>query len=148
MSSRSTVTLKPFASKRCFFVCQQNLVVELYYSSKTDLKNLVGFPKATVKLQTIEDVQSKMDIKRISSKIEFSDGFYSVGIKLYSHEIRSPELLLVSSSRSKQQPNPWKETYRSKTRATIRPPTVTHGTSRHRKNKSPCPRNSVLARHQ
>ena len=54
MSSRSTVTLKPFASKRCFMVCQQNLVVELYCSSKTVLDNLIGFPKATVKLQTIK----------------------------------------------------------------------------------------------
>ena len=54
MSSRSTVSLKPFASKRCFLVCQQNLVIELYYSSKTDLEYLVGFPKATVNLQTIK----------------------------------------------------------------------------------------------
>ena len=54
MSSRSTVSLKPFASKRCFLVCQQNFVVELYYSFKMDLENLVGFPKVTVKLQTIK----------------------------------------------------------------------------------------------
>ena len=54
MSSRSTVSLKPFPSKRCFLVCQQNFVVELYYSSKMDLENFVGFPKATVKLQTIK----------------------------------------------------------------------------------------------
>ena len=53
MSSRSTVSLKPFASKRYFLVCQQNLVVELYYSSKMDLENVGGFPKATVKMQTI-----------------------------------------------------------------------------------------------
>ena len=58
MSSRSTVSLEPFVSKRCFLICQQNLVVELYYSSKTDLDNLVGFPKATVKLQTIKGVAS------------------------------------------------------------------------------------------
>ena len=29
MASRSTVSIKPLASKRCFFACQQNLVVEL-----------------------------------------------------------------------------------------------------------------------
>ena len=54
MASRSTVSLKPFASKRCFLVCQQNLVVELYYGSTTDLENLVAFPKATMKLQTVK----------------------------------------------------------------------------------------------
>ena len=54
MSSRSTVSLKPFASKRYFLVCEQNFVVELYYSSKMDFENLVGFPKATVKLLTIK----------------------------------------------------------------------------------------------
>ena len=54
MASRSTVSLKPFASTRCFLVCQQNLWVELYNGSTTDLEYLVGFPKATVKLQTIK----------------------------------------------------------------------------------------------
>ena len=49
MASRSTVSLKPFVSTRCFLVCQQNLVVELYYGSTTDLENLVTFPKATMK---------------------------------------------------------------------------------------------------
>ena len=29
MASRSTVSIEPFASKRCFFVYHQNLVVEL-----------------------------------------------------------------------------------------------------------------------
>ena len=38
MASRSTVLLKPFASKRCFLVCQQNLVVELYYGSRKDME--------------------------------------------------------------------------------------------------------------
>ena len=67
MSSRSTVSLKLFASKRCFFVCQQNLVVELYYSSKTDLENLKGFPKATVKLQTIKGGASiKLKLSRLT----------------------------------------------------------------------------------
>ena len=50
MASRTTVSLKPFASKQCLFVCQQNLVVELYYDSTTDL---VYLPKATMKLQTV-----------------------------------------------------------------------------------------------
>ena len=54
MASRSTVLLKLFASKRCFLVCQQNLVVELYYGSTTDLENLVVLPKATMKLQTVK----------------------------------------------------------------------------------------------
>ena len=54
MASRSTVSLKLFASKRCFLECQQNLVVELYYDSATDLENLVAFPKSTVKLQTVK----------------------------------------------------------------------------------------------
>ena len=54
IASRSTVTLKPFASKRCFLVCQQNFVVELYYGSRTDMENLVAFAKATVKLQTVK----------------------------------------------------------------------------------------------
>ena len=54
MASRSSVLIKPFASKLCFLVCQQNLVVELYYGSRTDMKNLVAFPKATVKLQTVK----------------------------------------------------------------------------------------------
>ena len=49
MASRSTVSIKPFACKRCFLVYQQKLVVELYYGSRKDLKNLVAFPKATVK---------------------------------------------------------------------------------------------------
>ena len=39
MASRSTVSLKPFPSKRCFLVCQQNLVVELYCGFTTDMEN-------------------------------------------------------------------------------------------------------------
>ena len=54
MASRSTVLLKPFASKRCFLVYQQNLVVELYCSSRKDMENLVAFPNATVKLKTVK----------------------------------------------------------------------------------------------
>ena len=54
IASRSTVSLKPFTSKRCFLVCHQNLVVELYYGSTTDLENLVCFPKKTMKLQTVK----------------------------------------------------------------------------------------------
>ena len=38
IASRSTVSLKPFTSKRCFLVCLQNLVVELYCGFTTDLK--------------------------------------------------------------------------------------------------------------
>ena len=34
MASQSTVSLKPFASKRCFMVCQQNLVVDLFFGSE------------------------------------------------------------------------------------------------------------------
>ena len=52
MASRTTVLLKPYVSKRCFSVCQQNLVVELYYGSRKDKENLVAFQKATVKLKT------------------------------------------------------------------------------------------------
>ena len=37
MASRSTVSLKPFASTRCFLVCQQNLGFQLYYGSTTDV---------------------------------------------------------------------------------------------------------------
>ena len=55
MAFRSTVLLKPFASKRCFLVCQQNLVVELYYGSRKVMENLVAFPKATMKLKTVKD---------------------------------------------------------------------------------------------
>ena len=51
MASRSTVSLKLFASKRCFLVCQQNLVVKLYSDSAT---NFVAIPKSTVKLQTVK----------------------------------------------------------------------------------------------
>ena len=54
MASLSTASLKPFASKRCFWVCQQNLVVELYYDSATDLENLVAFPKSCMKLQAVK----------------------------------------------------------------------------------------------
>ena len=54
MDSRSTVSIKPFASKRCFLVCLQTLVVELFYGSKTDLENLEDFPTATVNLQTVK----------------------------------------------------------------------------------------------
>ena len=43
MASRSTVSLKLFASKLCFLVCQQNLLVELNYDSATDFENLVAF---------------------------------------------------------------------------------------------------------
>ena len=53
MASRSTISIEPFASKRCFLVCQQNLVVDLYYGSRTDLEDLIAFPRATVKLQTV-----------------------------------------------------------------------------------------------
>ena len=45
MASRSTVSLKPFASKLCFLVCQQNLVVELYCGCTMDLDNLVAFQR-------------------------------------------------------------------------------------------------------
>ena len=45
MASRSTVLLKPFAAKRCFLVCQQNLVVELNYGSTKDVENLVAFQR-------------------------------------------------------------------------------------------------------
>ena len=58
MASRLTVSLKPFAFQRCFIVCQQNLVVELYYGSRTDLGSFVAFRKATVKLQTIKGAAS------------------------------------------------------------------------------------------
>ena len=63
MASRSTVSLKPFASKRCLLVCQQNLVVELYYGSTTDLENLVAFPKATMKLQTVKGGSSIKNLR-------------------------------------------------------------------------------------
>ena len=55
MAYRSTVFLKPFASKRRFVVCQQNLVFELYYGSRKVMENLVAFPKATMKLKTVKD---------------------------------------------------------------------------------------------
>ena len=45
MASRSTVSIKPFTSKRCFMVCQQNLVVELYFGSRADFENLVAFQR-------------------------------------------------------------------------------------------------------
>ena len=54
IASRSTVSINPFASKRYFMVCQLNLASELYYGLITDLKNLVAFRKATVKLQTVK----------------------------------------------------------------------------------------------
>ena len=63
MASRSTVSLKPFPSKRCFLVCQQNLVVELYCVSTTDLENLVCFAKATMKLQTVEGWSSIKNLR-------------------------------------------------------------------------------------
>ena len=63
MASRSTVLLKLFASKRCFLVCQQNLVVELYYGFTTDLENLVAFPKATMKLQTVKGGSSIKNLR-------------------------------------------------------------------------------------
>ena len=53
-ASRSTVSLKPFPSKRCFLVCQQNLVVEFYCGSTMYMENLVCFAKATKKLQTVK----------------------------------------------------------------------------------------------
>ena len=64
-ASRSTVSLKPFPSKRCFLVCQQNLVVELYCGSTTDMENLVYFSKAIMKLQTVK-CGSSIDNLRIS----------------------------------------------------------------------------------
>ena len=54
MACHSTVSLKPFASKRCFLVCQQNLVVQLYYGCTTGFENLVAFLMATMKLQTLK----------------------------------------------------------------------------------------------
>ena len=54
MACHSTVSLKPFASKRCFYLCQQNLVVQLYYGCTTGFENLVAFPLATMKLQTVK----------------------------------------------------------------------------------------------
>ena len=54
MACHSTVSLKPFASKRCFSVCQQNLVVQLYYGCRTPFENLVAFRMATMKLQTVK----------------------------------------------------------------------------------------------
>ena len=68
MASRSTVSLKLFASQRCFMVCQQNLVVELYYGSRTDLGSLVAFPMATVKLQT---VKSRASIENVTITFNF-----------------------------------------------------------------------------
>ena len=65
MASLSTVSLKPFAIKRCFLVCQQNLVIELYYDSATDLENLVAFPKSTMKLQAVKG-ESSIENLRIS----------------------------------------------------------------------------------
>ena len=65
MASRSTVSLKPFPSKRCFLVCQQNLVVELYCGSTMDMESLVYFSKATMKLQTVK-CGSSIDNLRIS----------------------------------------------------------------------------------
>ena len=41
MASRTTVSIKPFASTRCFLVCQQNLVVDLYY--RTDFGRFCSF---------------------------------------------------------------------------------------------------------
>ena len=69
MASRSTVSLKPFLSKRCFMVCQQNLVVELYYGYTMDLENLVAFPKATMKLQT---VKSGSSIENLTISLNFA----------------------------------------------------------------------------
>ena len=63
MASLSTVSLKPFASKRCFLLCQQTLVVELYYGCTTDLENLVGFPMATMKLQTVKGGSSTKNLR-------------------------------------------------------------------------------------
>ena len=68
MASRSTVSLKPFASKRCFLVCQQNLVFELYYGSRMYLVYLVAFPKATVMLQTVKGGSS---IENLSISFNF-----------------------------------------------------------------------------
>ena len=68
MASRSTVLFKPFASKRCFLVCQQKLIVELYCGSRKDMENLVAFPKATVKLKTVEGEAS---IGRVTISLNF-----------------------------------------------------------------------------
>ena len=54
MAFRLTVSIKPFVFKRCFLVCQQNSVFELYYGYGTDLKNVVAFPLATVKFQAVK----------------------------------------------------------------------------------------------
>ena len=54
MACHSTVSLKPFASKRCFKEYQQNVVVQLYYSCRTPFENFVAFRMATMKLQTVK----------------------------------------------------------------------------------------------
>ena len=54
MASHSIVSIKPFASKRCFKECEQNLVVQLYYGRRTPFENLVAFGLATMKLQTVK----------------------------------------------------------------------------------------------
>ena len=54
MPCHSTVSNKPFASKRCSYVCQQNLVIHLYYVCTTRFENLAAFPNATMKLQTFK----------------------------------------------------------------------------------------------
>ena len=68
MAFRSTVLLKPFASKRCFVVCQQNLVFELYYGSRKVMESLVAFPKATMKLKTVKGGSS---IENLSISFNF-----------------------------------------------------------------------------
>ena len=80
MASRSTVLLKPFASKRCFLVCQQNLVVELYYGSTKDVENLVAFPKATVKLKT---VKVEASIENVTILFNFVQRWAVVSLWLY-----------------------------------------------------------------
>ena len=60
MASRSTVSLITFASKRCLLFCQQNLVVELYNGSTTDLE---AFQKATMKLQTVKGRSSIKNLR-------------------------------------------------------------------------------------
>ena len=83
MASRSTVTLKLFASKRCFLVCQQNLVVELYYDSATDLENLVAFPMSTVKLQTVK-CGSSIENLMISFTLSWFEQLYRCDSTFYT----------------------------------------------------------------
>ena len=54
MACHSTVSLKPFASKQCLKVCQQNVVIHLYYVCTTHFEYFVALPMATKKLQTFK----------------------------------------------------------------------------------------------